>query len=193
MRIKVYILMVLLFIGPPTFGHEAVERIVHQPDSLFETSSYTIYKTDTFNVRDNNGLIQGKGIFVVKDSIVQAGITVHIDCFGKDNKNTDCGTRQYPTNVYYDIDEVFYGQFKDDLKTGVWTCFWKNGNKRVELIYNQSVVQGLINIYYDTGELMYSGMAVTGQDKIELKKFTKRGLQPETIYWWLSDISKLYN
>ncbi|MBP7477834.1 MAG: hypothetical protein KA797_04870 [Chitinophagales bacterium] len=192
MRIETYILTILVFVGQLAFGQDTVERIIHQPDSLFETTNYTIYKTDTFNLRDSKGKIQGKGIFVLKDSTVQRGISSHSLGYHNGSKVATCMYHEDPTNVYYKVREIFYGQFHDNLMTGVWTCFDSNGQKRVELTYAKGVIQGQVNIYFDTGELMYGGTAIAGQDKIELKKYTKGGLQPETIKWWLSDITELY-
>lgn len=183
---------ILVFAGQLAFGDDTVERITHQPDSLFETDNFRIYKMDTFNLRDSDGKIQGKGIFVLKDSTVQRGISSHTLGYHNSSKVATCIYHELPTNVYYKVREVFYGQFQDDFMTGVWTCFYSNGKRRVELTYDKGVIHGQVNIYYDTGELMYSGFAIPGQDKIELKKFTKGGLQPEKIKWWLSDITELY-
>lgn len=187
-----YILSILVFVGQLTFGQDSVKRIIHKPEFLLETDNYTIYKTDTFNVRDGNKKIQGKGILIIKDSIVQYGVASYSLGYHNGSNVATCVYNEGPTNVYYKIREIFYGQFHDNLMTGVWNCFYSNGKKRVELTYNKGVIQGQVNIYFDTGELMYSGTAFAGQDKIELKKYTKSGLQPETIKWWIWDIAELY-
>lgn len=192
MRKETYILTILVFVGQLAFGQDMVKRIIHQPDSLIESDNYTIYKTDTFNIRDSNRKIQGKGIFLIKDSTIQQGVSSHTLGYHNGSKVATCVYHEDPTNVYYKIKEIFYGQFHDNLMTGVWTCFYSNGNRRVELTYDMGVIQGQVNIYFNTGELMYSGIAIAGQDNIELKKYTKGGLQPETIKWWLSDITELY-
>ncbi len=191
MRIERYILTILVFVGELAFGQDTVERIIHQPDSLLETSNYTIYKTDTFNVRDSNGKIQGKGIWLIKDERVVCGIRSYTMGRRKGSEISTCEHHEDPTHIYYSVKEVFYGQFQDNLMTGIWTCFDRNRKRLVELTYDKGVIQGQVNVYFDTGELMYSGTATAGQDKIELKKFTKGGLQPETIKWWLSDITEL--
>ncbi len=170
------------------FGQETDERIIHQPDSLLVTNDYTIYKADTFNVRDNKGMIQGKGILIIKDKKVVQGMTSYTMGHKNGSKIATCEYHEAPTHVYNTVREVFYGQFQDNLMIGVWTCFWGNGKRRVELTYDKGIIQGPVNIYFDTGELKYGGTAIAGQDEIELKKFTKDGQQTEIIYWWLSDI-----
>lgn len=134
-------------------------------------------------MRDSNGKIQGKGVCLIKDEKIVRGISSYTMGPRKGSKNSVCEYHEDPTHIYYSVRAVFYGQFQDNLMTGVWTCFGSNGKRRVELTYDKGGIQGQVNVYFDTGELMYSGTAIAGQDKIELKKFTKGGLQPETIKW----------
>lgn len=190
MHVKSFILILLIFIGKLVFGQETVDRIFHLPDSLIETYDYTIYKTDTFNVRDGNGLIQGKGIIILKDSIVELGVSSHSFGYHNGSKIATCDYHQNSTNVYVKVKEVFYGQFHNNLITGVWVCFGRN--RRVEMNYENGLIQGPVKIFYDSGELMFSGTAIAGKDNLELKKFTKSGILVDTIEWWLSDITELY-
>jgi antitoxin component YwqK of YwqJK toxin-antitoxin module len=192
MRTYTFILTILVFVGQFAIGQESIERIIHQPESLYESNYFTIYKSDTFNLRDNNGKIQGKGILFLKDSTVIRGSISNSLGYFNDSKIATCVYHENPTNVYYKVKNVFYGQFQDNLPTGVWTCYNSNGYRRVELTYYNGVIQGVVNIYYNSGELMYSGIAIAGQDKIELKKYTKAGLQPESFNWFLTEITELY-
>ena len=191
-QIKTYMVLILVFLGQRSFGQDSVERIIHLPDALLETDNYTIYKTDTFNVRDSNKNISGKGILILKDSTVHRGISSYSFGYHDGSKIATCVYKEKPTHVYYNVIEVFYGQFQNNLMSGIWTCFYSNGKKRIELPYDKGVIQGQVNIYFDTGELLFTGNATAGQYIIELKKFTKSGLQPETIKWRLSEITALY-
>ncbi len=187
--IKTYIITIFFFVCKVTFGGVAIKTIIHKGDSLLETDSYTVYKLDTFNIRDSNGKIQGKGLYALKDSTIQI-ISSHTLGYHNGSKVATC-THHEEISIYYTVKEVFYGQYQDNLKTGVWTCIANKGKRKVEINYNNDIIQGQVNIYFETGELMYSGIAVGGQDEIDLKKFTKSGIEIGTIKWWLSDITEL--
>lgn len=188
MRTQTFLLTLLVFVGGLAFGQTPSDRIVHPIDSLMETDKYIIYKTDTFNIRDNRGLIQGKGIWILKDSTISRGMSSHTLGYHDNSKVATCVSHKDPDNIYYKVKEIFFGQYRDNLMTGIWTCNWTNGKRRIELTFDKGKTQGQVNLYYDTGELMYSGVAVNGQDKIELNKFRKGGLQAETNKYRLADI-----
>jgi hypothetical protein len=161
--------------GYDPFHRVVYKNIYHYPTSYVETSEYTIYNSDTFNVRDLLGLKQGKGMDIVlretKDYSLLRPDTVIND---------------------YHIAEIFYGVYEDNLKIGVWKSYWENGKRKEEISFVLGMAVGPVNIYYDSGELMYEGEAQPGDRlvnrQVVLKKYTKGGRQTETITWYVDDL-----
>lgn len=174
-----------------SFSQSAVNRIIHLPDSLLKLDNYLVYKSDTFNFRDEQGKIQGEGIQFELDSIVFPGLSSYTLGYHDGSAIATCQYHEEPTNVYYKIKGVSYGQYKDNLKIGIWTEYWPNGERWIELNYLDGIIQGKVKVFYETVELMYVGEVVKNEDTVLLKKYSKKGLLLETIEWWLPYIRML--
>ncbi|MCW3124419.1 MAG: hypothetical protein JWO03_77 [Bacteroidetes bacterium] len=178
---KMRILLLVLFILSSVYSYcqDSKECIIHPIDSLSETEAFTIYKADTFNLHDHNGLIQGKGIWVLKDSYEirsMASYTMGPDASGISRcRGVDGG----PLEVWYHLHRVYYGQFKDNMKTGIWKC--NTDDMQMELTMINDNIQGPLHVYYPNGKAMYSGNVAAGKDKVELKHYSMGGLLLETI------------
>jgi antitoxin component YwqK of YwqJK toxin-antitoxin module len=50
------------------------------------------------------------------------------------------------------------GEYLNNRKTGVWTKYYPNGNKKHELTFANNIANGYAKIYYRTGELQEEGI-----------------------------------
>lgn len=81
-----------------------------------------------------------------------------------------------------------FGNFINNKKERKWVYFWKNGNPRIQISYNNNSLEGPIKIYYESGELMFEGNATKGNDEIRMKKYMKYGKEIKTTKLFLSEI-----
>lgn len=84
-----------------------------------------------------------------------------------------------------------FGKFYENQNEGVWKCFWENGNLRLEISKSQEVIEGPLNIYYESGELMFSGHVIQGVDEFKLKKFLKCGREIKVTNWRVADVKEI--
>lgn len=86
---------------------------------------------DTINQRDANNLRQGWWIV----------------------RNTDGKYKGYEVGQL-----VEEGEYLDNKKTGVWTKYYPNGNKKHELTFANNVANGYAKIYYRNGQMQEEGI-----------------------------------
>ena len=67
--------------------------------------------------------------------------------------NTDGKYKGYGTS-----DLVEEGEYLDNKKTGVWTKYYPNGNKKHELTFANNIANGYAKIYYRSGQLQEEGI-----------------------------------
>lgn len=93
--------------------------------------SFDVESGDTINLRDANGEKQGTWKIY----------------------NTDGKYRGYEVGQL-----VEEGQYRNSKKTGVWTKYYPNGNKKHELTFADNVANGYAKIYYRSGQLQEEGI-----------------------------------
>lgn len=97
--------------------------------SFGQTSGITL--NDTLNQRDSNNLKQGWW-------------KIH---------NDDGKYKGYEANQL-----VEEGEYLNNKKTGVWTKYFPNGNKKHELTFANNITNGYAKIYYRNGQLQEEGI-----------------------------------
>ena len=93
--------------------------------------SYEIYNSDTINFIDAAGKKQNYWII-----------------FGKMKKLPG----------YKDDQKVEEGRYKDNLKTGKWTEYYANSNKKSEITFDQNRANGYATMYYENGQKAEEGL-----------------------------------
>jgi len=76
---------------------------------------------------------------------------------------------------YADDAKVEEGEYKRSRKTGVWTKYWPNGEKKSEIFYNNGRPTGDYKSFYDNGQLEESGSMKGGNLVGEFAMFYKDG------------------
>ncbi len=93
--------------------------------------SYELYKSDTINYTDVNGLKQKHWIIFNKDK--------HLPDYSDDQK-------------------VEEGKFVDSKKTGIWKEFFPNNNVKSKITFENNRPNGLAIIYHDNGKISEEGL-----------------------------------
>jgi len=116
-------------------------------------SSFEIYKGDTINIVDNNGLKQGKWIV-----------------FGKNVNNPEYAPEQIVEEGYY----------KDGKKEGLWIKYYPSGVKRSEITYVGGRPKGPYRLYYENGKVEEEGNWDKNKNVGSFKRYYSNGnLQQE--------------
>lgn len=85
-----------------------------------------------------------------------------------------------------------FGKKKRNSKKGIFTCYWKNGNPRLMLTFKGKEIDGPLKIFYETGEVMFEGIAERGNTEVKLTKFRKFGEEIKTTRWTVCDLSDVF-
>lgn len=101
-----------------------------------------------FNYKDPSGLRQGYWVITGEMS----------------------GDKQYAPTA-----KVEEGNYKDDLREGVWKKYWPNGNLRSEITYKIGKPHGLYHIYYQSGKSEEQGFWDDGVNTGDFKRYYENG------------------
>lgn len=105
-------------------------------------------RNDSINVRDSNNQKQGWWKIY----------------------NDDGKYKGYETNQL-----VEEGEYLNNKKTGVWTKYYPNGNKKHELTFANNIANGYAKIYYRNGQLQEEGIWKMNQWAGEYKYYYENG------------------
>ncbi|MAC96155.1 MAG: hypothetical protein CMC96_11710 [Flavobacteriales bacterium] len=182
MKLNFIILGLVTFISKVGFCQKPDPIVEYQLDSLEVYENYTVYKGDTFNLKDDNNLINGEGIWFTADSTIRKGIASFVMRKREGSDIIHCEPKEQPDEISIRVKEIFYGKYIASEKEGYWTSYYENGNKRLEINFTSDSVSLPVNMYYKTGELMYKGIEIEN-DKVLFDKYTKPGLKVNPIEW----------
>jgi antitoxin component YwqK of YwqJK toxin-antitoxin module len=104
--------------------------------AVVSAQTFELYKGDTINVVDENGMRQGK--WIVRNS-----------------------TKNLPG--YADDAKVEEGVYKDNKKTGIWKEFYANGNIKSKLTFANNRPDGYAVMYHENGKISEEGIWKNGR------------------------------
>lgn len=84
--------------------------------------------------------------------------------------NTDGKYRGYAENQL-----VEEGEYLNNKKTGVWTKYYPNGNKKHELTFANNIANGYAKIYYRSGQIQEEGIWKMNKWQGQYKYYFKDG------------------
>lgn len=180
MKMRFFIFIFLVFILYDSYC---------QNDTLIINNDYVIFRGDTINKVDSNGMKQGLWLYYnFTEPIYQQTIWDFIE----DTVVITSDIDSISTLKYGKHEIIGMGYYRNNLKQGIWKGYYENRNIRKIFNFVNDTVSGEFYYYYKNGNLKYKGNIANYNEHCKIDVYSKSSELIREDYLSIEELKKIF-